>query len=65
MPGCGYEVAQSLPWSCQSRQSQEHQNESLDFLVAAGSSESDFSETGCSSSPHSVWSGRAGGEKSV
>lgn len=36
-----------------------------DFPVAAGSSQSEFSETGCSSSPHSVWSGRAGREKSV
>lgn len=36
-----------------------------DFPVAAGCSEFEFSETGCSSSPHSVWSGRAGREKSV
>lgn len=35
------------------------------FPVAAGCSEFEFSETGCSSSPHSVWSARAGREKSV
>lgn len=35
-----------------------------DFPVAAGCSEFEFSETGCSS-PQSVWPGHAGKEKSV